>query len=51
MPGKTKRSESNKIRYANGPVRIKANKKRKLDKHIRKQPNDKQATEARKVLG
>lgn len=42
----TSPSPSKKIRYAAGPTRIKANKTRKLVKHLRKQPNDKQAEAA-----
>jgi len=33
-------SPSQKIRYANGPTRVAANKKRKMLKHLKKQPND-----------
>lgn len=36
-------SDSKARRYASGPTRIPANKKRKLLKHIKKHPNDLQA--------
>jgi len=36
-------SPSQKIRYANGPTRIAANKKRKIAKHLKRQPGDQQS--------
>lgn len=41
-------SPSQKIRYAAGPARVAANKKRKMEKHLKKHPNDLQT---KSVLG
>lgn len=38
-----KTSEARKAKYKSQPLRTIANKQRKLKKHIKKQPNDKQA--------
>ena len=38
-------SPSKKIRYTNGPSRVAANKIRKMLKHLKKHPNDKQTAE------
>lgn len=44
-------SPSEKIRYAAGPTRIPLNKRRRLAKHIRKQPGDFQAQQDLARLG
>lgn len=44
-------SPSQKIRYAAGPTRIPLNKRKRIAKHLRKQPNDTQSVAVLEKLG
>lgn len=44
-------SPSQKIRYAAGPTRIPLNKRRRIAKHTKQQPNDEQSKAVLEKLG
>lgn len=44
-------SPSQKLRYAAGTTRIPLNKRKRIAKHLKKQPNDTQSVKALEKLG